>query len=100
MSSLPVIILADAYAEVCPERVLALNGITNIFKFPGYLLGPSAAGMLVERGGYSSAGIVSGLITLAGTATLLLIPSPAQQQIELLEIKRRSKKKRSNGDDV
>jgi len=100
MSSLPVIILADAYGEMCSERVLALNGITNIFKFPGYLLGPSAAGMLVERGGYSLAGICSGLITLAGTATLLLIPSPEKQQIELLEIKRRSKEQRSNGDDV
>ena len=100
MSSLPVIILADAYGEMCSERVLALNGITNIFKFPGYLLGPSAAGMLVDRGGYSLAGICSGLITLAGTATLLLIPSPEQQQIELLEMKRRSKEQRSNGDDV
>ena len=77
-----------------------MNGITNIFKFPGYLLGPSAAGMLVEQGGYSLAGIVSGLITLVGTATLLLIPSPEKQQIELLEIKRRSKEQRSNEDDV
>ena len=100
MSSLPVIILADAYGEMCSERVLALNGVTNIFKFPGYLLGPSVAGMLVERGGYSLAGIASGLITLAGTATLLLIPSPEKQQVELLEIKRRSKEQRSNGDDV
>jgi MFS family permease len=100
MSSLPVIILADAYGLMCSERVLALNGITNIFKFPGYLLGPSVAGMLIERGGYNLAGIVSGLITLAGTATLLLIPSPAQQQIELLEIKRRSKEQRINGDGV
>ena len=89
MSSLPVIILADAFGESCSERVLALNGVTNIFKFPGYLLGPSIAGMLVEQGGYSLAGIVSGLITLAGTITLLLIPSPDQQQRELLEMKRR-----------
>lgn len=88
MSSLPVIILADAFGESCSERVLALNGVTNIFKFPGYLLGPSIAGMLVEQGGYSLAGIVSGLITLAGTVTLLLIPSPEQQQRELLEMKR------------
>jgi len=88
LSSLPVIILADAYGKSCPERVLALNGITSIFRFPGYLMGPLIAGIMVERGGYGLAGSVSGLITLAGTLTLLMIPPPEQQQRELLEMKR------------
>lgn len=92
MSSLPVIILADAYGECCPERVLALNGVTNLFKFPGYLLGPSIAGMMVEKSGYNLAGSVSGLITLTSTLTLLMIPSPEQQQRELLEMKRNKSK--------
>ena len=88
LSSLPIIILADAYGDSCPERVLALNGVTNMFRFPGYLMGPSIAGMMVERGGYGLAGSVSGFITLVGTLTLLMIPSPQHQQQELLEMKR------------
>ncbi|KAL7427689.1 hypothetical protein ACHAXM_000960 [Skeletonema potamos] len=95
MSSLPVIILADAYGECCPGRVLALNGVTNLFKFPGYLLGPSVAGMMVEKGGYNLAGSVSGLITLTSTLTLLMIPSPEKQEGELLEMKRKKSKSNS-----
>jgi MFS family permease len=87
MSSLPVIILADAY-ESFPQRVLALNGITNIFKFPGYLFGPLIAGMLVEKKGYGFAGFVSGLTTLAGSLTLFMVPSADKQHRELLEFKR------------
>jgi MFS family permease len=40
ISSMPIIILADAYGESSSEHILALNGITNLFKLPGYFLGP------------------------------------------------------------
>eukprot|EP00986_Skeletonema_menzelii_P007545 scaffold2971_cov152-Skeletonema_menzelii.AAC.5 len=87
ISSMPIIILADAYGESSSEHILALNGITNMFKFPGYLLGSPIAGKLVEAsGGYNLAAVSSGITTLVGTAMLLFIPSPEEQKRQLSTI--------------
>ena len=87
ISSMPIIILADAYGESSSEHILALNGITNLFKFPGYLLGSPIAGKLVEEtGGYNLAAVTSGITTLIGTIMLLFIPSPAEQKRQLSKI--------------
>lgn len=84
ISSMPIIILADAYGESSSEHILTLNGITNMFKFPGYLLGPTLAGIVVdESGGYFVAAYVSGLLTLIGTMMLLRIPPPDEQHRQL-----------------
>ena len=87
ISSMPIIILADAYGESSSEHILALNGITNMFKFPGYLFGPSIAGLLVERssGDYTSAANFSGITILIAALTLVMIPSPEQQVQQLSE---------------
>lgn len=87
ISSMPIIILADAYGESSSEHILALNGITNMVKFPGYLLGPSIAGLLVEisSGDYNLAANFSGFVTLIGTLALLMIPSPEKQIKQLSE---------------
>lgn len=84
---MPIIILADAYGESSSEHILALNGITNMVKFPGYLLGPSIAGLLVEisSGDYNLAANFSGFVTLIGTLALLMIPSPEKQIKQLSE---------------
>jgi len=84
ISSMPIIVLADAYGESSSEHILALNGIRNMFKCPGYLLGPPIAGILVEvSGGYNLAATCSGVTTLIGTMMLLMIPSPEEQQRQL-----------------
>jgi len=90
ISSMPIIILADAYGETSSEHILALNGITNMFKFPGYLLGSPIAGKLVEAsGGYNLAAVSSGITTLIGTFMLLFIPSPKEQKHQLSTISTR-----------
>jgi len=90
VSSMPIIILADAYGDDASGHILALNGITNMFKFPGYLFGPPIAGMLVEISGYNLAALVSGVCTLIGTTFLLLIPHPKEQKRQLSTISERS----------
>lgn len=83
-NSMPIIILADAYGQSSPEHILALNGVANIFLFPGFLLGPSLAGWMVEKSGsYNLPAMLSALTTLLGASALLLIPSPDRQQQEL-----------------
>ncbi len=75
IASMPLIILADAYGESSSEHILAMNGIVNMAKLPGYLSGPSIAGFLVEyTGGYRLAAVSSGVSMLLGTAFLLFIP--------------------------
>ena len=90
VSSMPIIILADAYGDDASGHILALNGITNMFKFPGYLFGPPIAGMLVEMSGYDLAALVSGVCTLIGTTFLLFIPHPKEQKRQLSTIPERS----------
>jgi len=84
ISSLPLIVLADAYGERSPEHVLALNGAANLFKVPGYLLGPPAAGALAEMaGGYGLPALCSGIGTFVASTLLLALPSPREQQEQL-----------------
>lgn len=84
ISSLPLIILADAYGERSSEHVLALNGIANMFKFPGYLLGPPIGGVLVEMtGGFGLPALFSGIGTFVASTLLLALPSPQEQQKQL-----------------
>lgn len=88
ISSLPIIILADAFANSSPEHILALNGITNGCKFPGYLFGSAIASSIAEKyGAYSNATALSGIVLVAGASMLLLIPSPDEQQRQLAEKK-------------
>lgn len=85
LSSLPIIILADAYSE-SPEHILALSGISAMVRFPGYSLGSVIAGYLIEwSGGYKLASICSGITTLIATAFLFCLPSPEEQQSMLRE---------------
>ena len=85
LSSLPIIILADAYSE-SPEHILALSGISAMIRFPGYMLGSVITGYLIEwSGGYKLASICSGITTLMATAFLFFIPSPEEQQSMLTE---------------
>lgn len=80
-SSMPIIILADAYGESSSEHILTLNGIMNIFKGPGYLFGPTAAGLLIQEShSYFSMANLSGLVTLAGCVFLTMTPSPEVQK--------------------
>lgn len=92
ISSMPIIILADAFSETSSEHILTLNGITNLFKFPGYLFGPMLAGLLVEYSGgsYGGAAFCSGVASLWGAVLLLMIPSPNEQH-KLLEEDARKK---------
>jgi MFS family permease len=89
ISSLPIIILADAFANSSPEHILALNGITNGCKFPGYLFGSAIASSIAEKyGAYSIATALSGIVLVIGSIImLLLIPSPDEQQRQLAEKK-------------
>ena len=93
ISSLPIIILADAYGEIGSEYILVLNGITNIIKLPGYLLRPYIAGLIIEwaDGSYIYAANCSGLTTLIGSLMLLCIPSPEKQLQQLSEIRKSEK---------
>lgn len=92
ITSMPIIILADAFSETSSEHILALNGMTNMVKFPGYLLGPVVAGQVVKLmgGDYKLAAITSGLITMFGAIMLLMIPSPEEQQRQLEAAKSKS----------
>lgn len=98
ISSMPIIILADAYGESSSEHILALNGITNLFKLPGYFLGPPMAGMLVEANGgdYNLAAICSGLTMFIGTVMLLMIPTPEEQKHQLSTISELSKSEQTD----
>lgn len=90
-SSLPLLILADAFASSSSEHVLALNGITNMCKFPGYLLGPAVASYIAQNfGSFQNATALSGIIELVSVFMLLMIPSPEEQQRQLAEKKSRS----------
>ena len=85
LSSLPIIILAEAYSN-SPEHILALSGVSSMTRFPGYMLGPVIAGILVEwSGGYNLTSICAGLTTLIGTILLFFIPTPEEQQRMLTE---------------
>lgn len=86
-SSLPLIILADAFACSSPEHILVLNGMINICKFPGYLLGSAIASDIVQMGGYANATALSGIIEILGASVLLMIPTPEEQQRRLAEKK-------------
>ena len=93
ISSLPLIVLADAYGERSPEHVLALNGAANLFKVPGYLLGPPAAGALAEMaGGYGLPALCSGIGTFVASTLLLALPSPREQQEQLSSMSEKSSK--------
>jgi len=88
ISSLPIIILADAFACSSSEHILALNGMINMCKFPGYLLGSAIASNIAQQfGGYRNATALSGIIELLGASTLLMIPTPEKQQRQLAEKK-------------
>jgi MFS family permease len=92
ISSLPIIILADAFASVSPEHILTLNGITNMAKFAGYLLGPAIASSIAQsHGGYGNATALSGIIEVSGALFLLMIPTPDEQQRLLVEGKSKGK---------
>jgi len=87
-SSLPIIILADAFACSSPEHILVLNGMINMCKFPGYLLGSAIASNIVETfGGYGYAAALSGMIEILGASMLLMIPTPDEQHRRLAEKK-------------
>ncbi len=87
-SSLPIIILADAFACSSPEHILVLNGMINMCKFPGYLLGSAIASNIVQKfGGFANATALSGIIEILGASMLLMIPIPAEQQRRLVEKK-------------
>ena len=93
ISSLPLIILADAYGEQSSEHVLALNGIANMFKFPGYLLGPPIGGFLEEiSGGYVFPALFSGVGTFVASTLLLALPSPQEQQKQMMSMSEKSSK--------
>mmetsp|Transcript_4393 Transcript_4393/g.9155 ORF Transcript_4393/g.9155 Transcript_4393/m.9155 type:complete len:567 (-) Transcript_4393:78-1778(-) len=92
-SSLPIIILADAFACSSPEHILVLNGMINMCKFPGYLLGSAIASNIAQKfGGYGNASALSGIIELLGASMLLMIPTPEEQQRRLVEKKNRPDK--------
>ena len=83
-SSLPLIILADAFATSCPEHILALNGMLNMCKFPGYLFGSAFASHIVqELGGYKYAAVLSAFLEILAASMLFKIPSPEMQQLKL-----------------
>jgi hypothetical protein len=83
--------LADAFACSSSEHILALNGITNMCKFPGYLFGSAIASNIAQQfGGYGNATALSGIIELLGASMLLMIPTPEEQQRQLAEKKSRS----------
>jgi MFS family permease len=85
-SSLPIIILADAFACTSPEHILVLNGLINMCKFPGYLLGSAIACIIAQKfEGYIHATALSGMIELLGASMLLIIPTPEEQQRRLAE---------------
>ena len=76
------------------KHILALNGITNGCKFPGYLFGSSIASSIAEKyGAYSNATALSGIVLVVGSIMLLLIPSPDEQQRQLA-------KKKSRGEHI
>jgi len=85
-SSLPIIILADSFACTSPEHILVLNGMINMCKFPGYLLGSAIACIIAQKSeGYIHATALSGMIELLGASMLLMIPTPEEQQRRLKE---------------
>ena len=84
LSSLPIIILAEAYSESL-EHILALSGVSSMLRFPGYMLGPVIAGWLIEWSGYTLTSVCAGLTTLFGTVLLLFIPTPEEQRHMLTE---------------
>lgn len=66
-SSVPLIIMADAFGETSPDSILTLLGLLNACKFPGYLFGPSCIGYVYEMlGDYHIASIITGTGMLLG----------------------------------
>ena len=66
-SSVPLIILADAFGETSPDSILTLLGLLHACKFPGYLFGPSCIGYVYETfGNYYIASIITGTGMLLG----------------------------------
>lgn len=77
--SLPLVILADAFANTNSEEILTLNGVTNMSWFLGLLFGPTLATSLMKSKGYTYMAICSGIIQGVGTMMLLFIPKPSGQ---------------------
>lgn len=79
-SSVPLIILADAFRETSPDSILTLLGVLHVSKCPGYLFGPTIVGGLFDMfGNYIGGSIFTGTIMLVANLFLFTLPSTAEQ---------------------
>jgi MFS family permease len=84
-SSVPLVILADAFGDIAPQTILTLVGLQNVCKFPGYFLGPMVVGHFYEMFGktYDMAALLAAAFMFVGNVSLFVLPS-AQHQIDTL----------------
>ena len=79
-SSVPLLIIADAFGETSPDGILTLLGMLNVCKLPGYLLGPAVVGSLYDSfGNYTVGSIFLGATMLVANVWLFFLPSPQSQ---------------------
>ena len=84
--TLPLIIVADAFNDVPPNFILMLNGVLNLTKCPGFLLGPTISALFGSGpNDYASIATVSWILLAVGNAFLVGIPSPDFDDEEELE---------------
>jgi predicted MFS family arabinose efflux permease len=85
-SSVPLIILADAFRETSPDSILTLLGVLHVSKCPGYLFGPTIVGGLFDMfGNYKGGSIFTGTIMLVANLFLFTLPSTAEQTETVLK---------------